>query len=138
MEYIEKTLGQVLRERAQAQPDHDFIIYADRDLHFTYGEFDKRVDDLAKGFLAMGLKKGDHIGLWATNVPDWNTILFASARLGLVFVIDTAGAEPLVTVLNVQNILREDVVKKIVTRDELLSGAPEEYGGYFQVPKTLE
>ena len=52
--------------------------------------------------------------------------------------IDTAGAEPLVTVLNVQNILREDVVKKIVTRDELLSGAPEEYGGYFQVPKTLE
>ena len=86
MEYIEKTLGQVLREKAKAHPDHDFLVYADRDLRFTYGEFDKRVDDLAKGFLAMGLKKGDHVGLWATNVPDYNTILFACARLGIVFV----------------------------------------------------
>ena len=86
MEYIEKTLGQVLREKAQAQPDRDFLVYADRDLRFTYREFDKRVDDLAKGFLAMGLKKGDHVGLWATNVPDYNTILFACARLGIVFV----------------------------------------------------
>ena len=86
MEYIEKTLGEVLREKTMAHPDHDFIVYADRDLRFTYGEFDKRVDDLAKGFLAMGLKKGDHVGMWATNVPDWNTILFACARLGIIFV----------------------------------------------------
>ena len=91
MEYIEKTLGEVLREKAASQPDRDFIIYADRDLRFTYAEFDKRVDDLAKGLLAMGLKKGDHVGLWATNVPDWNTILFACARLGIVFVtVNTA------------------------------------------------
>ena len=91
MEYIEQTLGEVLREKAQAQPDHDFLIYSDRDLHFTYGEFDKRVDDLAKGFLAIGLKKGDHVGLWATNVPDWNTVLFACARLGIVFVTINTG-----------------------------------------------
>ena len=52
--------------------------------------------------------------------------------------IDTAATEPLVTVLDIQNIMRDDVVKKIVTREELLSGAPEEYDGYFRVPKTLE
>ncbi|MCL2472754.1 MAG: Asp-tRNA(Asn)/Glu-tRNA(Gln) amidotransferase subunit GatC [Treponema sp.] len=52
--------------------------------------------------------------------------------------IDTAGIEPLVTVLDVKNIMRDDVAKKTVTREELLSGAPEEYDGYFQVPKTLE
>ena len=86
MEYIEKTLGEVLRETAVKQPDHDFIIYADRDLRFTYSEFDRRVDDFAKGLLAMGLKKGDHVGMWATNVPDWNTILFACARTGMVLV----------------------------------------------------
>ncbi|MDR2477723.1 MAG: AMP-binding protein, partial [Treponema sp.] len=68
MKYIEKTLGQVLRETAAANPNHDFLVYADRNLRFTYGAFDKRVDDLAKGFLAMGLKKGDHVGIWATNV----------------------------------------------------------------------
>jgi fatty-acyl-CoA synthase len=91
MEYIEKTLGQVLRETARKQPDHDFLIYADRDLRFSYAEFDRRVDDLAKGFLAIGLKKGDHVGIWATNVPDWNTVLFACARLGIVFVTVNTG-----------------------------------------------
>jgi len=91
MEYIEKNMSAVLREKAAANPDHDFIVYADRDLRFTYGEFDKRVDELAKGFLAMGLKKGDHVGMWATNVPDWNTVMFACARIGLVFItVNTA------------------------------------------------
>ena len=91
MEYFEITLGALLREKAQTQPDHDFLVYADRDLRFTYAEFDRRVDDLAKGFLAIGLKKGDHIGIWATNVPDWNTVLFAAARAGMVLVtVNTA------------------------------------------------
>jgi len=91
MEYIEKTLTQVLRDKTQANPNHDFLVYADRNLRFTYSEFNKRVDELAKGFLAMGLKKGDHVGMWATNVPDWNTVLFACARIGLVFVTVNTG-----------------------------------------------
>ena len=86
MYYIEKTLSAVLREKTQAHPDHDFLVYADRNLRFTYGEFDRRVDELARGFLSIGLKKGDHVGIWATNVPDWNTVLFACARLGIVLV----------------------------------------------------
>jgi Acyl-CoA synthetases (AMP-forming)/AMP-acid ligases II len=91
MEFIEKTLSQVLREKTQAHPDHDFLVYSDRSLHFTYSQFDKRVDDLAKGFLAMGVKKGDHVGIWATNVPDWNTTLFACARIGAVLVTINTG-----------------------------------------------
>jgi fatty-acyl-CoA synthase len=91
MTYIEKTLGEVLHDQALAQPDHEFIVYADRNLRFTYAEFDRRVDELAKGFLAMGLKKGDHVGIWATNVPDWNTVLFACAKAGMVFVTVNTG-----------------------------------------------
>jgi fatty-acyl-CoA synthase len=91
MHYFETTLGTFLREQAQKLPERDFIVYADRDLHWTYAAFDRRVDELAKGFLTIGLKKGDHVGIWATNVPDWNTVLFAAARIGLVFVtINTA------------------------------------------------
>jgi fatty-acyl-CoA synthase len=91
MQFFETTLGNLLREKARSQPDHDFIVYADRDLRFTYGEFDQRVDELAKGLLAIGLKKGDHVGLWATNVPDWNTLLFATARVGMVLVTVNTG-----------------------------------------------
>lgn len=52
--------------------------------------------------------------------------------------VDVSGAEPLVSVLGVQNILREDISAKMIERDELLSDAPEQYDGYFQVPKTLD
>jgi len=51
--------------------------------------------------------------------------------------IDTSGVEPLVTVLGIQNILRDDISIKTITRGELLANAPEQYDGYFQVPRTL-
>ena len=91
MTFFETTLGQLLREKARSQPNRDFIVYSDRNLRFTYGEFDKRVDELANGLLAIGLKKGAHVGIWATNVPDWNTLLFAVARVGMVLVTVNTG-----------------------------------------------
>jgi len=51
---------------------------------------------------------------------------------------DTSGVKPLVTVLDIQNVLREDVQVKAIPRDELLANAPDARGGYFRVPKTLE
>jgi len=51
--------------------------------------------------------------------------------------IDTDGIKPLVTVLDRHNVLREDVAAKLLTRDEILSNAPESYDGFFQVPGTL-
>jgi fatty-acyl-CoA synthase len=91
MEFIEKTLSQVLKDKTAAHPDHDFLVYSDRNLRFTYAEFDKRVDDFAKGLLSIGVKKGDNVGIWATNVPDWNTVLFACARMGAVLVTVNTG-----------------------------------------------
>ena len=51
--------------------------------------------------------------------------------------VDTNGTEPLVTVLDLNNILREDVSEKRFARDELLANAPEQSDGYFRVPGTL-
>ena len=52
--------------------------------------------------------------------------------------INTEGILPLVTVLeDVFNVFREDEAKKLLSRDELMSGAPEAHDGYFSVPKTL-
>ena len=86
MEFIEKTIGAVLEEMVERFPDREFIVYSDRDLRFTYRQFNERVNAMAKGFLAMGLKKGDHLGIWATNVPDWFTVFFASAKIGVTLV----------------------------------------------------
>lgn len=83
---FEITLSALLREKTSENPDKEFMIYADRDLCFTYKEFDNRVDKLAKGLLAIGVKKNDKVGIWATNVPDWLTYMFASARIGAILV----------------------------------------------------
>ncbi len=91
MEYITDTLGQVLEKQVALHPDKEFMIYPDRDLRFTYADFDRRVNNLAKGLLAIGLTKGDHLGIWATNVPDWLTFFFAAAKIGVVAVtVNTA------------------------------------------------
>lgn len=86
MELIEKTLGSYIEKWAIETPNKEFLVYADRGLRFTYAEFDKRVNQLAKGLLSLGIKNGDHVGIWATNVPDWLTFAFATARIGVVLV----------------------------------------------------
>ena len=70
---------------------------------------------------------------WVSDRADMLTGSF-----GEISAIDTAGVQPLVTVLDIQNVLREDVCAKTVSREQLLEGAPEQHDGYFQVPKTLD
>ena len=91
MPFIEDTLGAVLENVVANDPDREFMVYPDRDLRFTYKEFDERVNTLAKGLLAIGIGKGDHVGIWAKNVPDWLTFMFATAKIGAVLVtVNTA------------------------------------------------
>jgi fatty-acyl-CoA synthase len=84
--HTDLAIGQYFERQVAASPDHDFIVYPDRDLRWTYAQFDERVDRLAKGLLAIGLEKGDHLGMWARNVPDWLTFAFATAKIGVVLV----------------------------------------------------
>ena len=51
---------------------------------------------------------------------------------------DTNEVEPLVTVLDVHNVVREDIPEKIIRREELLENAPEQSDGYFRVPATID
>ena len=82
----DKTLGQWLEYWAETTPDKEYLVYSDRDLRFTWKQFNERVDKMAKGMLALGITHGTHIGVWATNVPDWLTFLFAGAKIGAVLV----------------------------------------------------
>ncbi len=79
-------LGQYFEMQVGKHADNDFIVYPDRDLRWTYAQFDERVTRLAKGLLAIGIGKGDHVGVWARNIPDWLTLCFATAKIGAVLV----------------------------------------------------
>jgi len=86
MELSNRTLGQWVEHWAKVTPDKEYIVYSDRNLRFTWKQFNERIDDMAKGLISIGVKKGTHVGIWATNVPDWLTLLYACAKIGAVYV----------------------------------------------------
>ncbi|MEI7522725.1 MAG: AMP-binding protein [Mariniphaga sp.] len=86
MELIEKTFGAYLEQWASETPDKDFMVYPDRNLRFSYREFNIRVDHLAKALLHIGMRPDDKLGIFANNVPDWLTFMFATAKIGVVLV----------------------------------------------------
>jgi len=86
MQLLDYTLGDILEKWAFEAPDTEFMVYPDRNLRFTYKQFNDRVDQLAKGLLFIGVRKGDKVGIWAKNVPDWTTLMFATAKIGAILV----------------------------------------------------
>lgn len=86
MQLFDLTIGDWLDYWADKTPDKEFIVYSDRDLRFTWAEFRTRVDNMAKGLLAIGVTRGSNVGIWAQNVPDWLSFLYATARIGAVAV----------------------------------------------------
>lgn len=86
MQLSERTIGEWLEYWAEKTPEKEYIVYSDRDLRFSWKDFDERVNNMAKGLLAIGVKPGSHVGIWATNVPDWLTFLYAGAKIGAVLV----------------------------------------------------
>ena len=85
-ETLHYTVGGLLEMVARRFPDNDALVYADRGLRYSYREFDRHCDRVAKGLLNLGIRKGDHVAIWATNVPEWVVLQFATARIGVVLV----------------------------------------------------
>ncbi len=86
MQLFDRTLGDWLEHWAEVTPDKEYIVYSDRNLRYTWKEFDQRVNHVAKGLIAIGVTRGSHVGIWAQNVPDWLTYLYACAKIGAVYV----------------------------------------------------
>src|ERR1700677_1668380 len=63
------TIGQVLTETAQRVPERAAIVFPKNDVRSTYTEFLAAVRDTARGLIALGLRPGEHVGVWATNLP---------------------------------------------------------------------
>src|SRR5664279_5703439 len=86
MQLLDNTFGELLEKYALEAPDREFLVYPDRNLRFTYRQFNERVDQLAKGLLYIGVGKDNKVGIWANNVPDWLTFMFATSKIGAVLV----------------------------------------------------
>ena len=85
-EFLEMTLGELVADMARKYPDDNMIKYTDREYERTWKEFNDECEVIARGFMALGLKKGDKISIWATNVPAWLLTFFGSAKMGGILV----------------------------------------------------
>ena len=88
---IDLTFPQVLDRMVEEFPDQYAFRYTTLDYTRTYSQFRDDVDTFARSLIAMGVRPGDHVAIWATNVPQWYITFWATTKIGAVLVtVNTA------------------------------------------------
>ena len=88
---IDATFSQVLDRMVEEFPDQYAFKYTTLDYTRTYSEFRDDVDTFARTLIALGVKAGSHVAVWASNVPQWYIAFWATVKLGAVLVtVNTA------------------------------------------------
>jgi fatty-acyl-CoA synthase len=90
---LEISIGDLLDHRAEEIPNQEAIVYScypefggALDIRWTYHEYRERVNAIERGLIALKLNKGDHIAVWAANLPEWPLLELAAFKAGLVLI----------------------------------------------------
>ena len=83
---LDKTIPELFSDTVSKYATLDAAVFVGQDKRFTWSELSDAVDALAAGFLALGLEKGDRVGIWSPNRWEWLVTQFATARIGLILV----------------------------------------------------
>ncbi len=134
------TMTGLLRRNAREIPQNDCVVAPEYGVRWSWQEFDRLTSLVARGMMAMGIKKGDHVGIWATNLPEWMLTMFASAKIGAVLVTVNTNYKQ----FELEYLLRQSDTKMLVMMPEnrdnsymkhvealmpsLLTNPPEETG----------
>ncbi len=82
----DETVGGVLGRTAGLYPDRDALVFPGLGLRWSWRELDERVDRIASSLIGLGVGRGEHVGIWSMNVPEWVVTQFAAGRIGAVLV----------------------------------------------------
>lgn len=83
---LEETIGANFERMVAAAPDADALVEAETGRRWTYAALNDDVDAVARGLLALGVEKGDRVGIWAPNCAEWVVLQFATAKIGAILV----------------------------------------------------
>jgi len=81
-----RTVDGVLKAAVGEVPDRAALVVPSQSIRYTFAEFDRAVERVARGMVACGLKPGERIGIWAPNCAEWVLTMFGAARAGLILV----------------------------------------------------
>src|ERR1700693_3642015 len=83
---VYRTVDGVLKAAVEQGPNRDALVVPFQSVRYSFAEFDREVEQVARGLIACGLALGERIGIWAPNCAEWVLTMFAAARAGLVLV----------------------------------------------------
>src|SRR2546423_10766834 len=116
IELLDITIGDLLDRQAEAFADREALVYScypefgtALDIRRTYQCYRERANAVAKGLLALGLNKGEHIAVWAANLPEWPLLQMAAAKAGLVLVT----INPVLRAAEVEYILKQGDIRAL-------------------------
>jgi fatty-acyl-CoA synthase len=123
----DRTVGAVLAHRVATDPDRDALVFPELGLRWSWRELDDRVDRIATSLIALGVDRGEHVGIWSMNVPEWVVSQFAVGRIGAVLV-------------NVNPAYRVHELRDALTMADvatLIVGAPFKGSNFVEMVETL-
>jgi len=109
-----ETIGSNLDRTAAAHPGSEALVDVASRRRWTYAQFVADVDRLARGLLARGIGKGDRVGIWAVNCPEWLLVQYATARIGAIMV----NINPAYRTHELAYVLRQSGVSMLVASTE--------------------
>ncbi|GGO43088.1 AMP-binding protein [Streptomyces daqingensis] len=108
------TIGSNLDRTTAAHPEREALVDAPSGRRWTYAQFTADVDQLARGLLARGISRGDRVGIWAVNCPEWLLVQYATARIGAVMV----NINPAYRTHELAYVLRQSGVRMLIASTE--------------------
>src|SRR5215469_12625107 len=116
IELLDTTIGDLLDRRADELPTQEAVVYScypefgdALNLRWTYQQYRDRTNQVARDLMALGLHKGDHIAVWAVNLPEWLLLEMAAPKAGLVLVT----VNPVLRAAEVEYILKQGDVQAL-------------------------
>ncbi len=100
---LRKCIGAVLDHAAEKYPEQDCLIVRHQNKRYSYRQFREQVESAARGFLHLGIRKGDRVGIWSTNSAEWVITQFATAKIGAILV----NVNPLNRAFELEHVLRQ-------------------------------
>jgi fatty-acyl-CoA synthase len=105
------TIGANLDRTIAAHPGREALVDVPSGRRWTYAEFGAAVDEVARGLLAWGVAKGDRVGIWAVNCPEWVLAQYATARIGAILV----NVNPAYRAHELEYVLRQSGVRVLIS-----------------------
>ncbi|PIE44144.1 MAG: AMP-binding protein [Gammaproteobacteria bacterium] len=110
---IGMTIGDKFDEIAATYPNNDALIVKHQNLKYSYQELKQAVDQAARAFLAIGVNKGDRVGIWAPNCAEWAITQFATSKIGAILV----NINPAYRLHELEYALNQSEARFVVTAD---------------------